>query len=116
MDPWLLGGSLNGFPVIWHLSSDTTLDHSPKDYYYDLNDRRCHVAPNDFRKLRHPAKDIPREAMCWLLSLEKKSAETQALISEDVPVRMRVRLSLGRACVVAWRQKRPVDACVRVVG
>lgn len=49
------------------------MDHSPKDYYYDLNDRRCHVALNDFQKiLRHPAKDIPREAMCWLLSLEKK--------------------------------------------
>lgn len=48
-DPWLLGG-LGGFVRIWHLSSNRTLDHSPKDYYYDLNDRRCHMALNDFRK------------------------------------------------------------------
>lgn len=70
-----------------------------------LTTRRCHVAPNDLKNLRHPAMDIPREAE-RLLSLRNSAEKTQALTRVNSRASRGDGLSLGKLVCkfVAWRQ------------
>lgn len=55
MDPWLLGGLQTVSPYLAPFLRNN-LDLSPKDYYYDLNDRRCHVALTTFENSTAPCE------------------------------------------------------------
>lgn len=114
-DPWLLRGLLAVPPHHDTFPRETTLDHSPKDYYYVFYDRRCHVALNDWRNLRQRVKDIPREAddvvELWINALRRRFRPEKKLSPPGCGERVEPRRSLCAA-----QRQQSADTCVRSGG